>query len=398
MKKLFRLMLLGAAVASPAIAATSLRTGFESGLEGWKRELCCAHSAQSVSRPRREGQKALKITLNRNDPKVSGNSRAELKLGSVSLGSEYTYRFSTFIPSHYRPDLNSLEIIAQWHGRPDFSKGENWRSPPLALMVVGDNLKLYRRWDAGEVTPRGGGNPGPRGGTETIDLGSVPRNRWVDWEFQIKWHYTSQGRLEVFKDGQLIVTKRGGNTYNDAVAPYFKIGLYKPGWKDKRSAVTRRELYFDRVAVLPGRTSPPPPPEPSVSQGIPRNGQTIAFRSSANGKLVAALDSSDPLTAEGNSLGVEDFYKILDHGGNVISLKSEQTGLFLQVGSDKYIKAENRSPNQDRTKFRWIAHSTGEFSLESLRGDAGLVSTLTDGDLQAIGGNGSAVRFRYAVY
>jgi len=69
--------------------------------------------------------------------------------------------------------------------------------------------------------------------------------------FHVKWSHKSDGILQVWKDGQLIVDKKGPNTYNDQVGPYFKIGVYKPDWKENPQAsnTDKRVLYFDQVRI-----------------------------------------------------------------------------------------------------------------------------------------------------
>src|SRR5690348_8716904 len=44
------------------------------------RQLCCDHSVQVGDAPGRTGDRAAKFVLNRNDPEVKGNHRAELRL------------------------------------------------------------------------------------------------------------------------------------------------------------------------------------------------------------------------------------------------------------------------------------------------------------------------------
>ena len=69
--------------------------------------------------------------------------------------------------------------------------------------------------------------------------------------FHVKWSHKSDGLLEVWKDGKLVVRKTGPNTYNDKRGPFLKMGIYKPQWKSKPelSKVTKRVIYFDEVRV-----------------------------------------------------------------------------------------------------------------------------------------------------
>lgn len=42
----------------------------------------------------------------------------------VQIGGEYWYGFSIYLPEDYVADA-IWEIVAQWHGRPDFDLGED---------------------------------------------------------------------------------------------------------------------------------------------------------------------------------------------------------------------------------------------------------------------------------
>lgn len=219
---------------------------FEEGdFSKWKKELCCKHSSKIVSYPTRAGEHAVKFTLKKDDPIVASSKRAELRLGTVPANSEQWYGFSVFFPSDYKKD-RSMEIVYQWHEQPDKHLGETWRTPPLYVKTQKEKLYLQRRWDSNQVS----NNKKPEG-KETIELGSYKTGAWTDFVFHIKWSHKSDGLLEVWKDGKLVVKKTGPNTYNDKRGPYFKIGIYKPDWKKNasKSNTTERVIYFDEVRI-----------------------------------------------------------------------------------------------------------------------------------------------------
>lgn len=233
-----------------AIARPSIFTSnFEKGeFSKWKKELCCQHSAIIVNSPTRAGKHAVKFTLNKGDPYVASSKRAELRLDSVPANSERWYGFSMFLPSNYKVDP-SFDIVTQWHKRPDSDLGESWRSPALSILTQNGALHLHRRWDPNQVTNNN--TPGPGAGKETIYLGPYQTGVWTDFVFHIKWSHKSDGLLEVWKNGKLVVTKTGPNTYNDKTGPFLKMGIYKPHWKSKpkRSKTSKRVIYFDEVRV-----------------------------------------------------------------------------------------------------------------------------------------------------
>lgn len=237
-----------------AIAASTV-WNFETGdFTGWVRELCCSYSAVVGNTfPVRDGRYSVKFTLRKNDPDVSGSRRAELRHPPVPANSAYTYRFSIFLPTNYVYEQHS-EIVNQWHSIPDKNLGEKYPSPPLYFRIQSGRWSLGRRWDPNQITVNN--TPGPGGGMEMIDLGPYQVNVWTDWKVYVKWSYRSDGVLQVWKNGTLVKSINGPNTYNDAKGPYFKIGIYKPIWKTNpsRSSLNERVLYYDAVRMDTGRT------------------------------------------------------------------------------------------------------------------------------------------------
>jgi hypothetical protein len=220
------------------------RDDFEAGIaEDWIYERPNDNAVQVVDAPGRLGN-AVKFDLRRGD-----GERAEIRLAREPAGAERWYGFKTLLPENWESD-RSFEMIAQWHGWPDFEQGESWRTPPLSLIVEGDRIKIHNRWDPKRVTENN--DPTPEGGTETIWQGNYAKGEWSDWTFRVKWSHRSDGLIQVWRDGEKIVDRRGPNTYNDESGIYFKTGLYKPHWKNENSdtsTTTRRTLYVDDVRI-----------------------------------------------------------------------------------------------------------------------------------------------------
>jgi hypothetical protein len=55
----------------------------------------------------------------------------------------------------------------------------------------------------------------------------------------------------VWKDGELVFRRTGPNTYNDALAPYLKVGIYVPRWtsESSASAIDSHIIHFDEIRV-----------------------------------------------------------------------------------------------------------------------------------------------------
>lgn len=212
-------------------------------LKGWRTS---GNPPVICNGPARAGNCALMSSLDRHRDHFS--DRTEVSGPRAEVGGEYWYGFSIMLPEDYVAD-NVWEIVAQWHGVPDFDIGEKYRNPIMALFTTGGKWSWVSRWDAKRNTFEGGVRR--YGGTREYDLGPYQRGVWTDWVVHVKWSWRSDGLLEVWKDGRKVISQSGPNAFNDEHGPFFKMGLYK-GWKDPRKrsdAVTRRVLYHDEFRM-----------------------------------------------------------------------------------------------------------------------------------------------------
>jgi hypothetical protein len=214
----------------------------------WKYERATNQSiTPSVDKKRDiKGSSALRFELNKSDQNVSNGKRAEMAGKSeTSANVERWYSFSIFLPDDYETD-SAPEIVAQWHANPDFELGETWRSPPISLRTNEGKWQLVVLWATDSVNTNK-----TISGRKIFDFGKYNRGQWTDWVFHIKFSYKEDGILEVWKNGAKIVNRRGPNYFNDKKGPYFKFGIYKWDWMEKKpkSRISKRVLYFDNVKI-----------------------------------------------------------------------------------------------------------------------------------------------------
>jgi len=196
-----------------------------------------------------------------------GEKRSEVTRGEVAnVGEEYWYGFSIFLPEGYIVNDVSYEILAQWHGRPDFDIGEDWRNPIMALDVDEGTWAVVIRYDSKENTFESGERV--YDGQEYFDFGSYETGVWTDWVFHVKWSYESDGLLEIWKNGVKVLYREGPNAFNDAEGPYFKMGIYSGDipctrivYHDEFRMADANSTYAD---VAPGGNGTEP--EPSVPE------------------------------------------------------------------------------------------------------------------------------------
>jgi hypothetical protein len=228
--------------------------------KGYSLECALADSCVAVNDPRRGAPRAFKFTLRESDPMVHNGTRAEIGRNTGASAQSHTeqwYGFSTFLPTTWQSDTQAGDIIAQWHSPNDdeHAAGEPGKSPPLSLYITGDVIKVANSWDPKPVTLDNDPTLGePKGGRTSLWQGPISdmKGRWVDWVFHVKWNYDGTGFVRVWKDGQLIVSKTGPNTYNDVGTINFKYGIYKSGWNNSNGStntVKTRVLYVDELRM-----------------------------------------------------------------------------------------------------------------------------------------------------
>ncbi len=243
--------------------ATLVKSGFETGefeSFGWRKS---GNMPQIVRAPEPvcRGKFAIKFPLDRNRDETSfrtelalvGNEAGALK--NLKYGEDYWLGISIFLPSNWKPDEKSIDIMAQLHGVPDTDLGEIYRNPMFNFYVRGDEWFFITKRDSRIVTAKSQADMkyeeyGFR------SLGKIETGTWTSFVFQLRLSYREgEGRINVWKNGEKIVNNyKKGVGFNDKTGPYWKIGNYKPAWKPghEPTAVSRRVHYVDEVAVAMG--------------------------------------------------------------------------------------------------------------------------------------------------
>jgi len=77
------------------------------------------------------------------------------------------------------------------------------------------------------------------------DFFAIPKDQWVTFEVSVRWDWTANGFLDIWMDGEQIVQYDGLTSYNDAVGPYMKLGLYRTTW-----VTDLHVAYYDNLQIL----------------------------------------------------------------------------------------------------------------------------------------------------
>jgi hypothetical protein len=226
-------------VAAPRDSSVVSYYNFDSSIGNWYEKSTYYGYSATLSDVVKKKGKSLRFELRKGE-----NKRAELAIDPRLSTAESWYGFSIYIPASFTYDV-SPESLVQFHSLPDFSSGEDWRSPPVMLGVMKDRLILDIRTNAKKVNKQDDFT------FERADLGAVAKNVWVDYIVHAKWAYDNKGVLEIWQNRKLIYTrKQKANSYNDVAYPYIKLGIYKWDWAGASNSITtNRVVYFDEVRI-----------------------------------------------------------------------------------------------------------------------------------------------------
>jgi hypothetical protein len=204
-------------------------------------QACCSYSQVAEADTTRFNRgMAYHFHLNQGDPLDHNGKRSELS-GSRLTQADGWYGYSVFIPHTYVSDPIK-DIITQYHNvLPDTATLPS--TVPISLRIQNDHYYIFIQWSA---TNDGWSHDG-----EVLqDLGPVTKDAWTDLVWHIKWSFLSDGVVQLWKNGVLVVNRTGPNCYNDGRLPYFKCGEYKPDWKHEVTAgITSRDVYFDDIRI-----------------------------------------------------------------------------------------------------------------------------------------------------
>jgi hypothetical protein len=81
---------------------------------------------------------------------------------------------------------------------------------------------------------------------KSVDLGTTPKDKWVQFIFDINWGPDGSGALRIWIDDQIKVDEQNiAIGFNDEVGPYIGFGIYK---FENTSQHKNRALLFDDFA------------------------------------------------------------------------------------------------------------------------------------------------------
>jgi hypothetical protein len=218
---------------SSAQAAVRFQDKFEDfSLEGFKHT---GKGRSSVVNAPRAGNFAARLETDPGD-----RVRSELVIKDakeVANGKDTWFGFSNRIDESWEFGKRG-DIVFNVHKRRE--AGDAHGRQPLSLYVKNGRWELGVRGDANRKSTLKSTK------SARFDLGPVEKGKWNDWVIRYKPSFNDDGEVEVWKDGQKVVSHKGANAFNDRRPGFAKFGIYRPRGG---GTVGRRIIDFDEVKV-----------------------------------------------------------------------------------------------------------------------------------------------------
>ncbi|HEY8615806.1 heparin lyase I family protein [Phenylobacterium sp.] len=205
--------------------------------------------------------------------------------------------------------------VGQFHGTPDLGDYGSL-GPVFATQMSGEHMRFIMRTDPNPITASR-----PEDKVIYTDKSDIVRGHWYQMKIEIRFDPDGEGLIKVWRDGDLLVDYKGGVGYNDALGPYWKMGIYR-----ESSPETLAVDYRNFSIVEGGATTPTPTPTPPTSTSP----DPLVIRAPSNqGALLLGGGAADHLIGAGGA-------DTLDGGGGDDSLTggSGPDSLMGAGGSD----------------------------------------------------------------
>ena len=186
------------------------------------------------------GAKAVRFSVVR----APDSFRSEISLPHEPGFHERWYGERVYVPAHWVFDpARAVDIVLQWHAIPG-----NWRAtyPNLAISI--GNTNWFARQSFGNAQEN------PTRTSLRLDE-PVRRGAWTAWVIHAKWSPRDDGLLQIWKDGRLVVDRKGATVYATIgveYTPYLKTGIYHPEWHLDKAG--KREAFEKETPAATNKT------------------------------------------------------------------------------------------------------------------------------------------------
>lgn len=148
---------------------------------------------------------------------TSGGHRTEIYFLPDTFGVESWYTWDFLLPSDYWTGFTGIITIGQFHDSPNAGNSTP-RQPNFMLQFNNKNLQVT--WPKAVL-------PTEQSSSRQAPGVNLDFDRWYSMCIRFSWKTDATGFREVFVNRTPVYREWGVPTsYNDTVAPYFKLGMY----------------------------------------------------------------------------------------------------------------------------------------------------------------------------
>lgn len=177
----------------------------------------------------------LQVTLYPTDAKTNLGLRSEVTIGTFPTNSgEYWSQFEFRLPEDWA--YQDLVFVGSWYATPD--AGDPTKHVPMGFRLTNGAFAVIVPQSFTSVSNNG----------ETVVRAKVEPGRWYRVTCRTNLQQTATGFREIYLD-RVPILKQSGiiTTYDDAIGPYFKCGVYVDG-----TSFDRLRIWFRNFAVWQG--------------------------------------------------------------------------------------------------------------------------------------------------
>jgi hypothetical protein len=181
--------------------------------------------------------------------------------------------------------------VGQFHGTPD-ANDYGSLGPVFAIRLVGERMRIVTRTDSDRIT-----DARPADNFIYSDTTDIQRGHWYQMKVEIRFDPDGQGVINVWRDGEQLAHYKGGVGYNDALGPYWKMGIYRPPAPETLAVAYRNFDLVEGDAGAPPNPVPdqPEPSPPVTPPTLPASPDPLVLRAGDEGALLSGGAANDRL-------------------------------------------------------------------------------------------------------
>lgn len=207
----------------------------------------------TVTNPLFQGTKSVRFEIRKDQPRVGSGQRvrSEVTIIKGSEDSRFTkdiwYSFSILFPSTGMEYDDTRDCINQWYeDGSDETTIRVEKGKAFLEVTPAEGSSTLKKYDLFTASQGTSGNVT----TSTSGLSgftNMEKDKWHEFSFHFIHSKSSDGLIEVYRDGVKIHHITGRNMH--LMYPKWKVGLYKSSFLDGSSSRYSRVVYFDNIRV-----------------------------------------------------------------------------------------------------------------------------------------------------